>query len=93
MPIEKLIARIFIALGSIFLLLTLTFYPPKFSIVPALFLMGFIIMNSLLIPAKRVENKKDGIISKILIILLAITILVCFICLILLWKLGYFWKF
>ena len=92
MSIEKILARTLAVLAGVFLLLTLTFYPPRFAIIPAVFLMIFVGANFLLPDDSKESEKKPGerLLSNFLVILLALAVLTCLGCLIVLWKFGHF---
>lgn len=81
-------------LGLIFVILTLTYYPPSYAIAPAVFLFVFITAD-VLIPAQQrtTEKKWERIASRGIVGLLIFVALACATCLALLWKLGPFGKF
>lgn len=94
MPIEKILTRTFAGLSLVFLILTLTYYPPSYAIFPAMFLMVFVI-SDILLPNKseRVERRWEKVASKIIIGLLIIGVLGCLASVLTLWKMGPFDKF
>ena len=94
MPIEKILTRTMAVLALIFLVLTLTYYPPSYAVAPAIFLLVFIIADVLLPAQQRTTEKRwKRIASQGVVGLLIFGALACVTCLALLWKLGPFGKF
>jgi hypothetical protein len=87
--IEKNVAKILAILAAVFLILTLTYYPPSYSIAPTIFLMGFIIMI-FLIPEKA--KHPSTMTEKVLTIFLILALLGCIVSVFALWKVGAFWR-
>ena len=92
MPIEKILVRIMVIIGIVFILLDITYYSGK--ILPyLLFLIGLLIVADFLLnPEKYSQNptKSEKVFEKILFGLIIITILCCAFALAYLWKLGPF---
>lgn len=81
-------------LAFIFLILTLTYYPPSHAILPAVFLFMFITADILLPSHQQAAEKRwQRITVKGIVGLLIFGALACATCLALLWKLGPFGKF
>ena len=94
MPLEKIFVRVLVVLAGVFLVLAITFYPPQYAPLPIVFLMIFILIDTLLPSHSDGEAKKSkSVISKILEILLGFCISGCLAGLFMLWKWGYFAKF
>lgn len=93
MPIAKVLSRTLAGLALVFLVLTLTYSPPSYACLPAVFPMVFII-SDVLLPSKSETSEKKGetIISKIVLGLLIVGVLGCLASVLVLWKMGPFGK-
>ena len=93
MPIEKIIVRSLIALALIFLILTLTFYPPGHAIPPLMFLFIFIGAEFAL-PNDSGKEKKGlpKIAKKVIVVILSLAVMASIASLFVLWKAGHLWR-
>ena len=93
MPIEKLLVRSLIVLALIFLILTLTFYPPGHAILPLMFLFLFIGAEFAL-PKDSGKEKKGlpKVAEKALIVVLSLAVTATVASLFVLWKAGHLWS-
>jgi len=92
MSIEKIIVRSLIVLAALFLILTLTFYPPSYAAAPLIFLALFIGAEFLLPKEPKTEKGLPKIALKVTTILLVIGIIACIASVLVLWKIGPFWR-
>ena len=93
MPIEKILTRSLAALLVFFIIIALK-YSPSYSM-PAFLLLLVCVAADLLMPSRpqTKETKTEKVISKILIIQLALVVVVGFVALLFLWKLASSGKF
>ena len=93
MPIEKLLVRSLIVLALIFLILTLTYYPPGHAIPPLMFLLIFIGAEFAL-PNDSGKGKKrlSKIAEKVIVVVLSFAAMASIASLFVFWKVGHLWR-